>query len=282
MRQTNNKASRSAKKREPKEVEPKIKKIDKSTPSALPLNPEKRYININEYDSELATSNKRLWFVVIFLSVMLFLGWLLIIKSNIQKQASGLGFDNLKQEINTALAKFDTQIATSKANSPLTAVDVTAIKNDLEEQIKNNPDASLWPNHEFTQSGLSLNFPSNWKVMSEAKDSLAITDKTTSTSDYTNLSILVQNNANSLSLEKWLARNEDLDGYKKETQTFIFTSNTPEIISYSKSNVENNQSEQMYFISSNKKIIKVNVNSFGVVDYYLSLTKKIIQTIKIN
>lgn len=283
MRQTNKKVSRSKKKQETQEVEPI--KIENSQPNngPLPINQStKKFININEYDSELAKKNRRLLIIVVILSTILLVGWLIILKINVQQQSYDLGFDSLKNEINASLAKFDTQIADSKKNNSLVTTDVLQIKKDLEEQIKNNPDSTLWDNYELTKIGLSVKYPSNWQIVDEQVGAYTISDKSPSTTDFGQLTIASLNNSGSLTLEKWLEKNEDLQGYESENLIFRSATSTQDYVIYTNQKTETNQLNKLYYFVSGKKIVRVKLESVGLSDFYLPLTQAIIQTIKIN
>lgn len=275
MRQTNKQKTPTTKKRG-------IKKPETPNKTISPITIDKRFIEINEYDAELAQKNKRLWLFVLFFSLILISGWFFILKTNIQKQSISLSFDNLKQEINTTLANFDLQLEANKQSSVLAAENITAIKDNIEEQIKNNPDPSFWPNHDFSKLNISLKYPINWQIISDDATTIIISDQTASTTDHATISISLLNNKNNATLLTWIDRNENLDDYKLENQVFKFSTNTPDVISYIPQTKKDDQLNKYYFLSIDKKIIKIEVKASGLPDIYLPLTTAIIQTIKIN
>ena len=127
------------------------------TPAETPTQP--TYINIREISPELQRKQNLLWLGVGIFSIILVICWLFILRFNIASDTSQVSLSQLSQQINESLARFDTQVKDRATPQTIDINDLTAIKENLETQIKNNPDSSLWPTHDFIKSGLRLQYP---------------------------------------------------------------------------------------------------------------------------
>lgn len=273
MRKT---TKRPAASRTKKEVAPVEHSIDES-----------QYINVREVPPELQKKQTILWILVGVFTFILVISWLLVLRVNIKQETAQLNFNQLGQQISDSLARFDTEIKSKSEPQAINVDDLNSIKTNLEQQIKSNPDSSLWPTHEFIKTSLSLQYPANWQKLSETKE-LLISDTTTTelTSQYGQLTITIKDNSKKLTLTSWLEKYSDLSDYQQTKSIFVFTSTTPETSSYLKINPAATVSStlnRLYFINatSSKKIIEINTESRGDDTYYQPLLEEIIRTIRI-
>lgn len=256
---------------------------------AAPINkPEPAYINIHENSGEQASKMRLLWITVAIFSVILAIFWLFILKTNIARETTNIGLDQVGKQITNSLARFDTEIKDRAIPKDISSEDLAAIKNDLEIQIKNNPDSSTWPTHELTNTKLSIQFPSNWSLATGTK-SLIISDQLATTSNSTDnkigkITINPRSNSKKLSLADWQkVNNISVEGLAPERPIFTIGTSSPESLIYQSSAVTVNEIKYHAYINSltNKTVYEIIVEAKGDNSYYRPLTEEIIRTIKI-
>ena len=250
------------------------------------------YININEHQVEIVAKNKILWLVVGAFTVILVAFWLVMLRYNIEKQTKDINFSQIGSQISASLDKFDTEIKNRADAKNISADDLAAIRANLEEQIKSNPDSGAWPTHEFSDVfsafNLSLQYPENW---SNAKGIdfviLYDTKSVTSTNSYGSgkISFTKWSNAKKYDLKTWLEKtNNAIDaGYSLENPIFSNASGTPENIVFNSASTSDKILDKIIFINSasNKSVLEIKIDATGDVKYYKPLTEEIIRTIKI-
>lgn len=247
---------------------------------------EPAYININENQADLASRSRTMWTIVAIFSIVLALCWLFILRDKISKETSEAGFMQIGRQISESLARFDTEIKNRSVPTEISADDLAAIKNGLEENIKNNPDSSLWPTHELSGAGISLQYPENWSVV-PAEASMVISDidlsSSTGESNAGRIAFKVRSNSKKLDLAKWLeSYGSELAGYDSKRQLF-FSSNTPESLVYTASDLPPGRLEKIAFINNPqaKKVYEIRISASGDIGFYQPLTDAIIRTIRI-
>lgn len=255
-----------------------IKKNIAAEPLATP-----EYISINEHQAELDAKNKKLWLIVGIFAILLVCGWLIILRAGLRTATDQAGFSQISQEISDTLAKFDTEIKNRAKPQPINVDDLTAIKDNLEQQIKSNPDSSSWPTHELDKIALTVQYPDDWKNTAETKTAITLTDSATFTAaKYGRITINARSNAKKYNLTTWLTKNKiDLTGYIAEKPLFVSASNTPEGLIYNHNS--STTLDQMIYIdsASTKTVLEVITEAKGDLSYYKPLIEEIIRTIKI-
>lgn len=277
MRQTTKKTDKkekSVKKTKKTKVEKPKKKVEKSlTPEPAT---EKLYVNIKEFEPELMTKTRKLKIIVGVFSVLLIAVWLVILRHNINAQSGSVNFSLLKDEINESLMKFDNEIVNRKTNEEIVINDIDQLKNKLEnETVKTS--SALWPTRQFTNLGLSLQYPEDWQSEEEDKQ-LTLKEANQEAS----LSIELVDNKNNLEIETWLEEtNFNLSDYEPVTEIFKFSTATPQTLTYIKKTTTGTE-ELLYLIKQEGIILtlKALLNSENS-DYKL-LIEEIIKTIKTN
>jgi|GEM_PF-1508416 len=255
------------------------KEINAEEPKKEPV-----YININEYQPDLAAKTRKLWLVVGIFAVILVCGWLIILRASLKNTTNQASWSQISQEIKNSLAKFDTAIKNRAQIQPLSADDMAVIKDDLEERIKSNPDSSNWPTHELNVLGLSVQYPDNWQKVSEGKGEAVLVDfsATSSLEKYGRLAITLNSNSKKYNLNTWLAKNKiNLNGYVAEKPLFIFTSTTPESSIYSNNSTSTLDRIIYLDFPANKIVAEVRATARGDNSYYQPLLDEIVRTIKI-
>ena len=252
--------------------------------TAEELKPEPTYININEYQEDLATKNRKLWLIVGIFSIILVCGLLIILRANLKNMANQASWSQIIQEISNSLSKFDTEIKNRMQTKPISADDLSVIKNDLEKRIESNPDSSDWPTHELNSLGLSIQYPDNWQIINESKTEAVLADfsATSSLDKYGRLAIVINSNSQKYNLNTWLIKNKvNLKGYVAEKQLFIFTSTTLESLIYS--NNSTNTLDRLVYLDfpASKTVVEIKATARGDNSYYQPLIDEIVRTIKI-
>lgn len=249
--------------------------------------PEPTYININRHQAELAAKNKLLWIIVAVFIVILSVFWLLLLRLNIQKATADAGFSQIGQQIRDSLARFDTEIKNRSAAKAISADDLAAIRTNLEEQIKRNPDSSLWPTRELPHLGISLQTPNDWKV-SGGIISRGLPDDFDPRSDSISPNAAIINiqrlrNDKALPLRNWLEvsgayqsnQTADLKSFNTATSTIegliIFSSSTATALH-----------KTIYLgYPKGKAIWEFTIDADGDIALYEPIAEEIIRTIKI-
>lgn len=247
--------------------------------------PEPAYININEHQAEIAAKSRTLWVIVAVFSVVLIIFWLVILKLNIQKETDKMGFSQIAGQISESLARFDTEIKNRSVAQPISAEDLAAIKTDLEEKIKSNPDSSLWPTHELATVKLSIQYPDTWHSEMRGTN-LILTDLASSTmsgDNFGNIAIDLVSNPKKISLSSWIEKNKIDDAGHIIEKLIPYSSSTFEIISYGTKSDPDHASEKIIFVgsASTKNIWEFRTYAIGDIQYYDPLILEIIRTIKL-
>jgi len=248
---------------------------------------EPAYININENQSELSSKNRLLWIIVAIFGLALAIFWLFTLRINIKKETDDIGFSQIAGQISDSLARFDTEIKNRSLPEPINAEDLAAIKDNLEAQIKSNPDSSAWPTHELTLLEISIQYPSDWSATLDDRQAV-LTDFQPSASTVSNQinfgRITINELANSakLDLASWQKKNQpDLDGYIPDQPLFAAASGSPESLTY-QSNKATGLDRLIYLNNpSGKKVYEIKIEANGDFDYYRPLAEAIVKTIKI-
>ena len=255
--------------------------------AASTYKPEPAYININEHQAEIAAKSRVLWLLVAVFTAILAIFWLAVLKINIQKETSGIGLSQIGNQISASLARFDTEIKNRTAPKAISADDLAAIKTNLEEQIKSNPDSSLWPTHELTPLNISIQYPIEWDksaigkaiVISDGKYVASSTDKGSGL-----ITISQKSNAQKNDLATWLQKNNIINaGYSIERPLFISSSSTVENLIFNSSSTDVNRLDKIIYLNStsSKSVWEIKITASGDIKYYEPLTEEIIRTIKI-
>lgn len=244
------------------------------------------YINIREVSPELQQKKNLLWLGVGAFAIILIVCWFLVLRANVASNTNALTFSQLSQQINDSLAKFDTQLKDRAAPTAINIDDLNSIKDEVAAQIKSNPDSSLWPTHEFTKIGLSLQYPDAWQKLIDSKYLLVSDSTSTTIASYGQLTITLKDNSKGLPLASWLQKNIDLTAYQPQKSIFIFSTSTPENLSYLKIDATlttTSTLNRLYYINStsSKKVIEIKSEARGDEAYYQPLMEEIIATIKL-
>lgn len=265
------------KKTTPKSPKPKVDK-EKIIPNDSP-----RYIDINEDQGDSRNKNRKLWLIVIVFSAVLIVVWLAVLKITVAEEAKKIGFNQISEEINGLLAGFDKTIKTNQTTAiDINADDIEKIKNDLEQQLKNNPDSSLWPNHQISDLKISLSYPEDWQKTETGKI-ITLTDQASSTGNgYGKITISAQDNKSGYDLNAWLAKTKtDLAGYELMNSVFKFSSST-DLLVFAATESPAAELQRLYYLNSpaNKKVYELKAEALGDLDYYSPLINEIISTIR--
>lgn len=241
------------------------------------------YIDIGATQQDNLQKDKTLWLIVGIFSILLVVAWFAILKVTIAEQFKKIDFGQMSKEISESLARFDTEIKNQSATSTeITPEDISGIKSDLEEQLKNNLDSSLWPEHALNTLEITLNYPDNWLAIVKDNSSATLSDTQSSTAEtFGRLTLNIKSNKQNYTLDNWLAKNKiNPAGYLAETPVFKFTTSS-NIAIYSKNPSATSSLDKIYYLNpSGAKIIEVKAVAQGDIDYYLPLINEIINTIK--
>ncbi|MFA6526455.1 MAG: hypothetical protein WCT26_03550 [Candidatus Buchananbacteria bacterium] len=245
---------------------------------------EPAYININEHSAEIAAKSRTLWTIVAIFSIILAIFWIIMLRININKQTSDIGFNQIGQQITDSLARFDTEIKDRSASKPITAEDMAAIKNGLEDSIKSNPDSSLWPTHEFPSLKISLQYPNDWNF-SSVIDGIMIRNIASSTNpdnNYGKIFVGKENNTGKQTLSAWAEKNKPMfEGYREDKSIFINNSFSDTLKLINNSSSTNSSSEIVLINSTTTKAVYIfQLSAKGDLNYYHPLMEEIIRTIK--
>lgn len=251
---------------------------------------EPAYININEHSAEIAAKSRLLWLIVGVFTIVLAIFWLIMLRININKQTSDIGFDQIGKQITDSLARFDTEIKDRSVAKPITAEDMAAIKNGLEDSIKSNPDSSLWPTHEFPGLKISLQYPSGWEKSifnnEGISNGIMISD---SNNNQGSIIINSNSNTNKYDLQTWLEKNKIVNGgfinsgFTSMKQIIAGTTSSPEKLIFDKTSSTSDSLSRIIYINSTstKKVYSIELEASGDISYYKPIMEEIVRTIKI-
>lgn len=253
--------------------------------AASVLKAEPAYININEHEAEIAAKSRVLWLMVAVFTVFLVIFWLFVLRINIQKESDGIGFSQIGSQISESLARFDTEIKNRSAAKAISADDLAAIKDGLEERIKSNPDSSLWPTHELPSLKISIQYPDRWiKSGSETEAILTDSGQASSSADSSGsgrIRISAQSNPKRYDIMAWLQKNP-MDGYTAQRRLFFSSSSIDNLIFNSSSTGAGYLDKVILLNSASGRMIwKISISARGDIRYYEPLTEEIVRTIKI-
>lgn len=242
------------------------------------------YIDIGAIRQNIEQKDKTLWLIVGFFAVILVLVWFAVMRYTVASQFKDINFGQLKTEISDSLARFDTEIKSRTSTTPaeVNLDDINSIKTGLENQIKNNPDSSLWPEHELKDLKVTLSYPENWLAKTATASGTILTDSQTSTAaTYGRLTLNLKNNSQNYTLDAWLTKNKiNPAGYEAEIPTFKFTTSS-KITVYNKIQTATSSLDKIYYLNPiGNKIIEIKAEAKGDIGYYLPLINEIINTIK--
>jgi hypothetical protein len=222
------------------------------------------------------TKTRKLKIIVGVFSVLLIAVWLVILRHNINAQSGSVNFSLLKDEINESLMKFDNEITNRKKNEEIVINDIDQLKNKFENQAT-KPNPALWPTRQFTDLGLSVQYPEDWQQL-EVNQQL-ILEKT---DQEASLSIGLINNKDNWELAEWLRQtNLDLSGYEPVTEIFKFSTATPQTLTYTKKTATGTE-ELLYLIKQEGIILSLEATFIQGKEDYKLLIEEIIKTIKTN
>jgi len=246
---------------------------------------EPAYININEHQAEIAAKSRFLWIIVGVFGVFLAVFWLIMLRINIQKQTADIGFAQISSQIAQSLARFDTEIKDRAAPQAISADDLAAIKNDIESQIKSNPDSSLWPTHELPGLKISLQYPNNWNFNSVI-DGIMISDVASSTNpDNQSGQIFAgkKSNTGKQPLAEWIEKNNAIVNSYSKNQSIFINNSVLDTMGFIRNTSSTNSLDEILLINSTstKTVYIFQVSMIGDLNYYRPLTTEILRTMKI-
>ncbi|MFA5020899.1 MAG: hypothetical protein WC517_02445 [Patescibacteria group bacterium] len=248
---------------------------------------EPAYINVNENQAELDSKSRLLWIIVAIFGIALAIFWLFTLRANIKKEANDIGFSQLAGQISESLARFDTEIKNRALPEPIKTEDLAAIKDNLEAQIKNNPDSSAWPTHEFAPLNFSIQYPSDWSATLDDRQAV-LTDFRPSTSTVSNqanfgrITINKLDNSAKLDLAAWQKKNKiKTDGYVLDQPLFAADSNAPETLAYQAADATGLDLLIYLNNQAGRTVYEIKIEANGDFDYYRPLAEAIVRTIKI-
>ena len=165
---------------------------------------ETHYVNINEHHPDLQKKYQIMWIIIGVATLILMAIWFWSLKVGVSNSTKGLTSKNIQQEIQDSIDKIRNDF--EQAQQPLQSeADVTNVKNDIINQLKNNLSEQGWPTHSSDELGISAQYPTNWYKNEFSRSIVFSSYPTTDTppETFAQITITKQNNLKNIGISAW-------------------------------------------------------------------------------
>lgn len=215
-----------------------------------------KYTSQSDTSTTEATKTKLLYAIAGVFALVLVGIWFNSIRTSFKDQSDALGLARLTDEIKKGITQFDNKSTTTPTVNPV--INLTAIKDSVEEDITNQLPTADWIDKAFASPGFSVKYPNGWTATTTAK--LIIVKSFGKNGSSTEITIESLANAKKLGWDEWLkARPAELKNMLNVAAP-LSASSSIAILKYSSASTT---TENTYYLSAlnSKQILKIKTQA---------------------